>query len=305
MSRPKTRLINPAKSDVGKVAKIKLEQINENIRRRTNLTQWKNTDSVLDWFNGLQSKSEAQFVILDVVEMYPSITEKLFNDALSFASTMTPVDDVTVQTIKNACQSLLFYKGEAWVKQSGLFDVTMGAYMGAQICDLVGLFLLHQLESRFPLLRLGLYRDDGLGVTYNLPGPTRERMKKDIVQIFKDNGLGITIDMGPRKVEFLDVILDLESESYGPYRKPNSKPRYINVHSNHPHTVIKQIPKAINKRLSKISSCEHKFNSCKEEYQRALRESGYKEELKYSDESEESRTTNQTRKRRKRNITWY
>ena len=104
---------------------------------KTNLTQWKNTDSVLDWFNSLESKPEAQFCILDVVDFYPSITESLFNEALCFASTFSIVDDVTVQTIRNACQSLLFYKNEAWVKQTGLFDITMGAYMEAEVCFLI------------------------------------------------------------------------------------------------------------------------------------------------------------------------
>ena len=59
-------------------------------------------------------------------------------------------------------------------------------------------------------------------------------MKKDIIKVFKENGLSITIDMGPQNVEFLDVILDLSAKNYGPYSKPNSMSRYINVQSNHP-----------------------------------------------------------------------
>ena len=303
-SRPKTRLINPAKSDVGRVAKIKLEEINEQIRTKTKLTQWKNTDSVIDWFNSLEQKKEAQFCVLDIVNFYPSISEKLFNEALNFASQYTPIDDITVKTIANSCQSLLYYENEAWVKQSGLFDVTMGAYMGAQVCDLVGLYLLHQIDLKFPLLRLGLYRDDGLGVTYSIPGPARERMKKDIIKVFKDNGLSITIDMGPQKVEFLDVILDLSAQNYGPYRKPNSTPRYINVQSNHPPTVLKQIPQSINKRLSKISSSKEKFDSCKNDYQQALDESGYRSTLEYDREAGRKQAVSE-KKKRKRKITWW
>ena len=198
----------------------------------------------------------------------------------------------------------MFYKNETWVKKTGLFDITMGAYMGAEVCDLVGLFLLSQIDEKFPLLKLGLYRDDGLGVTYNLPGPTRERMKKDIIQVFKSNGLNITIDMGPKKAEFLDVVLDLEAETYSPYRKPNSQPRYINVQSNHPRTVIEQVPKSINKRLSKISSNKTKFDSCKIEYENALKESGYKCTLNYEEGASKASEKNRQRKRR-RTVTWY
>ena len=318
VSRPKTRLINPAKSDIGKIAKKKLENINEKIRLRTNLTQWKNTDSVIDWFNNLEQKPEAQFCILDIVNFYPSITQDLFNSALTFASTITLIDDVTVQTVSNACKSLLFYNGEAWIKQNKdesegsnaddppcLFDVTMGAYMGAQICDLVGLYLLHQIENRFPLLKLGLYRDDGLGVTYGIPGPARARMMKDIRDLFAENGLSITIDMGPKRAEFLDVVLDLEAESYGPYRKPNSQPRYINTQSNHPPSVLKQVPASINKRLSKISSNKQKFDQCKGDYQQALSDSGYRYTLEYDVKAKESSAKNKSRKNRKRNITWW
>ena len=107
---------------------------------------------------------------------------------------------------------------------------------------LVGLYILHQIENKFPLLNLGLYRDVGLGVTYGLPGPSRTRIMKDIAEVFKTNGPSITIDMGPKKAEFLDVVLDLETESYGPYRKPNSQPRYINMQSNHPPSVLKHVP---------------------------------------------------------------
>ena len=34
-------------------------------------------------------------------------------------------------------------------KVSGLFDVTMGAYDGANVCELVGSFLLHQLSNKY------------------------------------------------------------------------------------------------------------------------------------------------------------
>ena len=49
-----------------------------------------------------------------------------------------------INAIKLARKSLLFYKGRAWVKKGDdiLFDVTMGSFDGAKICELVGLYLL-------------------------------------------------------------------------------------------------------------------------------------------------------------------
>ena len=46
--------------------------------------------------------------------------------------------------------------------QTGLFDVTMGSYDGAETCELVGLFLLNEIRKRHN--NFGLYRDDELGI---------------------------------------------------------------------------------------------------------------------------------------------
>ena len=53
-TNPKFRLINPAKSELGKISKITLDNINSQIRKRTELNQWKNSLSVIDWFNNIK-----------------------------------------------------------------------------------------------------------------------------------------------------------------------------------------------------------------------------------------------------------
>ena len=60
---------------------------------------------------------------------------------------------------------MLFNKDIVWKKKnnSKLFDVTMGSYDVAEICELVGVYLIHQIKEKFPQLDFGLYRDDGLG----------------------------------------------------------------------------------------------------------------------------------------------
>jgi hypothetical protein len=52
----KCRLINPSKPDIGKISKQMLEKVNPTIRQKTGLKQWKNTDSVIDWFKKIQNK---------------------------------------------------------------------------------------------------------------------------------------------------------------------------------------------------------------------------------------------------------
>ena len=83
--------------------------------------------------------------------------------------------------------------------------------------------------------------------------------------------------------------------------KPNNTPLYISKDSNHPPTIIKNIPAAVNKRLSNISANEQVFNEASPPYQSALNKSGYNFNLKY-----ETTTNNNSRKRnRQRKITWF
>ena len=77
-------------------------------------------------------------------------------------------------------------------KERGLFDVTMGAFNGAEVCE-VGNFLLYQLSENYNKEDTGLYRDDGLAIFKNVSGSKAEKIKKDIQKLFKDDHLSITI----------------------------------------------------------------------------------------------------------------
>ena len=87
--------------------------------------------------------------------------------------------------------------------------------------------------------------------------------------------------MNVKRVQFLDVLLDLENNCYQPYHKNNNKLSYVHSGSNHPRMVLNNIPAAINRRLSFISSNETCFNQEKSEYQKALHESGHEYILDY------------------------
>ena len=128
---------------------------------------------------------------------------------------------------------MLFSDGEPWVKKDDEddFDIPMGCYDGAEMCELVGTYLLNQLKVVVAKENMELYRDDGLGIFKNRSGPEVERKKKELVKIFKNNGLSITAD-------FLDITFDLVKESYQPYKKPNDDPLYINIKSNHPPSIL-------------------------------------------------------------------
>ena len=66
----------------------------------------------------------------------------------------------------------------------------MGAWDGAECCELVGLYLLNEVKKQN--IVTGLYRDDGISISSSPPRET-EKIKKKICQIFSDNSLNITI----------------------------------------------------------------------------------------------------------------
>ena len=65
---PKCRLMNPAKSIIGRVSKQILKIINATT----------NTNSVINWFKSLEDESNLNFVRFDIVDFYPSISEELY-----------------------------------------------------------------------------------------------------------------------------------------------------------------------------------------------------------------------------------
>ena len=300
-NNPTTRLINPAKNELGRISKTIIENINYNLRTRFNLNQWKSTGDVIDWFKNINEKNEHTFMMFDVKDFYPSISEKLLKNAMKFAEKTLQISRKDKEIVFHSRKSLLFNKNESWVKKGDqLFDVTMGAFDGAEICELVGCFILSTIPAKYNKKDIGLYRDDGLAVLKNKSGPQCERIKKDFQKLFKKHDLDIIIQCNMKTVDYLDVTLDLNTGTYRPYHKPNNEINYVHVKSNHPPTILKQIPLSIQNRLSNLSANETIFNEALPYYDDALKRSGYNHKFKY-----EPKQPNQRRKNRKRNIIWF
>ena len=80
----------------------------------------------------------------------------------------------------------------------------------------MALYLLSQINDLG--INIGLYRDDGLGVSNKTPRQN-ENLKKQLVRIFSRNGLDIKVDVNLKTVDFLDVTFDLTDKSFRPYVK--------------------------------------------------------------------------------------
>ena len=246
----------------------------------------------------LTKNNNSKFMKFDNENFYPSISEDLLERALKCACRFTTIPTATIDIIKHCRKSLLFSQNNAWVKKDNPeFDVTMGSYDGAEICELVGLYLLEELTNIIPKELVSLYRNDGLAILPNTSGPETERLKKNIRKLFKDNKLKITIEAGMHQTDFLDVTFNASTGKYWPFRKPNSILQYIHNQSNHPPNIRKQLPTMIEKRLSSIAYDENEFNKAALAYNQALEKSGFKHSLVFQ------ATKTEKPRNRKRNIT--
>ena len=215
-----------------------------------------------------------------------------------YASQFTHITPQDRQIITHAKKSLLYHQNTPWEKEntSNLFDMTMGSYDGAETCELVGIYMLSLITPKFKG-QVGLYLDDGLAVC-NATAKKIEKMKQEVSEIFKSNGLKITIEANKKTINFLDVTLNLPRGSYKPFMKPNNKILYVHRQSNHPPALLKNIPDNINKRLTSISSSQKVFDDAIPPYQNALNEAGYKHKLTQNPQPKHKRN-------HQRKVIWY
>ena len=177
----------------------------------------------------------------------------------------------------------------------------MGSNDTAEIFELVSLYILHKLGEKYGKERIGLYRDDGLACFENTSCPEVERIRKAFIKLFKKE---FSFNIVFIKVaNFLDLKLNLSNGKYEPYNKPDNKPLYINVKSNHPPNIIKNFPKIISRRINKLSSDKTVFNNSKELFNNTLFNSGFDHKIKFQPLTENKDLSRD--KNRGRKIVWF
>ena len=210
---------------------------------------------------------------------------------------ITPEEkDIMMKSTK----SYLYTGNTPWVKKGEKnFDIGMGAWDGAESCDIVGLFLLDQLKHRIPEFDFGIYRDDALGVVETTARNGQKIAQKN-EKVMSDFGLNIISKANKKVVDFLDVTLDLENECFRPFTKPGDRPRYVNSKSNHPPSILRNIPLAVNQRISSISSSKEVFDQAAPFFQTELTRAGYSHKLEYQEPLQA-----QQKRKRYRRIIWF
>ena len=91
--------------------------------------------------------------------------------------------------------------------------------------------------------------------TLNLNGQQTDRVRKNIIGVFKGIGFSLEIENNLKSV-YSRHSLNLRNGTYRSCKKPNDRLLYIHSLSNHPTNVIKQIPNSVQEKLLKNSSNE-------------------------------------------------
>ena len=64
-------------------------------------------------------------------------------------------------------RAMIYLNEDPGPRKGEVFDVGMGFFDGAEVCEIVGLFILEELEALG--IKVGIYRDDGLAVSELTP----------------------------------------------------------------------------------------------------------------------------------------
>ena len=134
------RLINPSNNEIGRISKHILDLINTELVSKLSVNEWKNTISVRKSFRNINNKRLYKFLQFNIKAFYPSIKETLLHEVIQSAKDHVPIKRKDVEVIFQAQKSVLYSDGEPCVKkESGSFGFTLGAYDGAEACELIGI----------------------------------------------------------------------------------------------------------------------------------------------------------------------
>ena len=74
------RLTNPAKTELSKISKKIIEDINKQLIEKLKVNQWKSTKNVTDWFKKIDNKKDCKFIQFDNKRILSGNFRKCFRE---------------------------------------------------------------------------------------------------------------------------------------------------------------------------------------------------------------------------------
>ena len=143
---------------------------------------------------------------------------------LSFISCELPITTFSIYTefLEGVGKSF-----SGFVNNSIPFDVTIGSYDGAEVCTLVGLFILStsKLFNKYRPAKIGQYlRDDGIAALKNTGPRTASKIRKGFSNAIKEFALKITAQVNMKVVEYLDIPIPETRQPASLHKRPLEPP---------------------------------------------------------------------------------
>ena len=77
-----------------------------------------------------------------------------------------------------------------------------------------------------------------------------DKGRKEMIDLFKQHHLKLEIKCNLKIVDYRDITFDLTTGLFTRYNKANNIPQYVHVKSNHPSSILKEIPKSVSEHIS-------------------------------------------------------
>ena len=240
------------------------------------------------------------FMEFDEEKFYPSISRELLQKAINWTWTFVRISNGEINVIMHSWKSLLFDGDNIWIKKHDdpNFKITMASYDATEICELVGLYILHVLREKHGKEKNGFYWR--FGIFFEISSDRKQNeYERSSFQYLK---LNLNLASYVKRIwRFVDVTWNLNTGTHKSYNKPNNNPLYININSNHPPNINNTFPENIQKRINKLFSNTRIFNNSKDLYNNAMSASGIQQKIKY-----EQGNTSATPKINKKSYTlWF
>ena len=85
-TNPSYRLSNHTKSEIRRISKHILDNINTQLKDKLQLNQWKKTKVITNWFTAITNKNNTAFIQFDIADYYLFITKYTLDRALELAA---------------------------------------------------------------------------------------------------------------------------------------------------------------------------------------------------------------------------
>lgn len=110
----------------------------------------------------------------------------------------------------------------------------MGISDEAEIYELVGIHLLFFLATILGKRDYVLYKDDRLLILHDAIGQRKDKISKSIIKLLKNVSFGIDVETNLKITNFLNVIFNVNNDTYRMYTQPNDSLLYVSKSSDHP-----------------------------------------------------------------------